>query len=82
MTVNARYTGNGVLSFENPCPYGSPSFEGAGTVITIRTPGTAGGCYTDFLVIAVDGEDRLAVEVGSAAYNDFMAGRFSFPVGR
>lgn len=79
--INAAYR-NGVLTFEENCPRSSPAYIGCGDTVTIRTPGTVAGCYSTFEVISVDGEDRLALEIGSKVHADWVAGRWSPPVGR
>ncbi len=79
--VNANYS-NGVLTFENSCPTTSPAASRVGDVLTIRTPGTVAGCYSDFEVISRDGDDFLALEVGSKTHAAWIAGAWSAPVGR
>lgn len=79
--LNAKYS-NGVLTFEENCPATSPGYVGCGDKITIRTPGTVAGCYSSFEVISLDGEDRLALEIGSKVHALWLTGRWSPPVGR
>jgi hypothetical protein len=83
--INAAFS-NGVLTFENNCPATSPAATRVGDVVTIRTPGTAAGCYSDFLVIAghpLPGDpsvgEYLAVEIGSERFAAWEAGRWSPP---
>lgn len=79
--MNANYT-DGILTFEENCPKNSPAYIGCGDRITIRKPGTVAGSYAEFEVISADGEDRLAIEVGSRIYAAWLAGTWSPPVGR
>jgi hypothetical protein len=83
--INAKFSA-GVLTFENNCPPSSPAATRVGDIVTIRTPGTVAGCYSDFLVISgrplVDDPstgEYLAVEVGSKVHAKWIAGTWAPP---
>jgi hypothetical protein len=73
--LNASYK-NGVLLFEENCPPTSPGYVGCGDLVTIRRPGHVGHTYATFEVVRVEGEARVALEVGSKAHTAWLGGKF------